>query len=37
VAKSSPITYTELKALRVDDFFKLLITNAAQQKEDKAK
>jgi len=26
-----------LKALRVDDFFKLLITNAAQQKEDKAK
>lgn len=35
IAKSSPLTYTELKAINVDEFFKLLITHANQQREDK--
>lgn len=35
MAKSSPLTYTELKALPIDEFFSLLITHANQQKEDK--
>ena len=35
LAKSTPITYTELKALSVDEFFKLLITHTDQVREDK--
>jgi len=37
ITKSSPLTYTELKALNVDEFFKLLMTHTEQQKEDKNK
>ena len=37
MAKSSPLTYTELKALTVDEFFKLLVTHSDQQHEDKHK
>jgi len=37
MAKSTPLTYTELKALKVDEFFKLLITHGEQQREDNAK
>ena len=35
LAESAPITYTELKALSVDEFFKLLITHTEHRKEDK--
>jgi len=35
--KNSPISYTELKALSVDEFFKLLITHGEQVKADKHK
>jgi hypothetical protein len=35
MTKATPLTYTELKALKVSEFFKLLIIHSEQQKEDK--
>ena len=35
VSKSTPLSHTELKALKIDEFFKLLITHTDQQREDK--
>ena len=37
LVKNSPISHSELKALNVDEFFKLLITHGEQVKEDKNK
>jgi len=37
MVKGTPLTYTELKAVSVDEFFKLLITHVDQQREDKQK